>query len=399
MINNRELRRMAELNGAEATVGHLSESIEAGHLKPTDFSLRGLFQALVTNRDGTIVGNDVLEECCDPRGPRKVLSESAHTVDTSHFANVSGLLTVRQAMDAYKAEEFVFSALIPTMSAARQLERLSGTSQLGDQAQIIGESKPYPTAGFTEDWVDLPTMLKRGFIVPVTKEAIFFDETAQVLRRASDLGYSFGLNKEKRAIDCVIDENTTAHRYKWRNSTYATYQTSTPWINSKTSNALVDWTDIDAVEALFANMVDPNTGEPIEVAPNTLMVAPSLEATAMRVLDAIGIAYHSAGYPTNAAALATTAGNPIGRAGSKYSMKYSIVSSRQFAARLATDTDWFLNNPAKAWVYREAWPATPSQAPVNSEMEFNNDIAFRFKISEMGAYATVDPRYAAKSAA
>lgn len=399
MIQTRELRRMAELDGVAATVDHLSESVEAGHLTPRDFSFKGLFQALVVNKDGVNVGNDVLEECCDPRGPQKLLSENTNAVDTSHFANVSGLLTVRQAMAGYQAEEFVFTNMIPTMQATRQLERLNGVTDIGDAALIVNEGKPYPTAGVNEDWVDLPRMLKRGFIVPITKEAIFFDETADLLRKASDLGRAFGINKEKRAIDCFIDENTTAHRYKWRGATYATYQTSTPWINSKTSNALVDWTDIDAVEQLFANMVDPNTGEPINVMADTIVVHPSLEATAMRILDAIGIAYHSQGYPTNAAALATNAPNPIGRNGSRYSTRYKVVSSRFLGPRLATDTDWFLANPAKAFAYREAWPATSAQAPINSEMEFNNDIAFRFKISEMGAYATIDPRYTAKSAA
>lgn len=398
-MNNRELRRMAELDGVEVVASHIAETVEAGELRPHDFSFRGLFQALVTNRQGTIVGNDVLEECCDPRGPQKLLSESAATVDTSHFANVSGLLTVREAMASYQSEEFVFTNMIRTMQSNKQLERMSGVSDLGDQAQIVAEGKSYPTAGITEDWIDLPRMLKRGFIVPVTKEAIFFDETANVLRQASDTGRAFGIGKEKRAIDCVIDENTTAHRYKWRGTSYATYQTATPWINSATSNGLVDWTDIDAVEQLFANMVDPNTGEPINVMANTLIVAPQLEATAMRILDALGIAYHSSGYPTNAAALATNAPNPVGRSGSRYSMRYRIVSSRFLPGRLATDTNWFLCNPEKAFVYREGWAATPQQAPMNSEEEFNKDIAFRFKVSEMGAYAVIDPRYAAKSAA
>jgi hypothetical protein len=399
MIQTRELRRMAELDGVENTVSHLSEAVEKGDLQPKDFSFKGLFQALVVNKDGVNVGNDVLEECCDPRGPQKslTLAENTNAVDTSHFANVSGLLTVRQAMAAYQGEEFVFTNLIQTMQAANQLERLSGVTDLGDAALVVNEGKPYPTAGVNEDWVDLPRMLKRGFIVPVTKEALFFDQTAQVLRNSSDLGRSFGINKEKRAIDCIIDENTTAHRYKWRDATYATYQGTAPWINIKTANALVDWTDIDAVEQLFANMVDPNPGEPITVMADTIIVHPSLEATAMRTLDALGIAYHSQGYPTNAAALTTNAANPVGRNGSRYSTKYKIVSSRFLGPRLATDTDWFLCNPSKAWAYREAWAATSSQAPPNSEMEFNNDIAFRFKISEMGAFATLDPRYAAKA--
>lgn len=397
MIQTRELRRKAELDGVEATARHFSEAVEAGHLVPGDFSLRGLFEALVTNAEGVMVGRDVLDECCDPRGPQKTLAESAAVVDTSHFANVSGLLTTRQALSAYQAEDFLITGLIPTVSARRQNERLSGVSLVGNPSMVVGEGQVYPTAGLTEDYVDLPRMAKRGFIVPITKEAIFFDETAQVLRNASDLGREFGIDKENRAIDCLIDENTTAHRYRWRDATYATYQTSTPWINSKTSNSLVDWNQINALEQLFANMVDPNTGNPINVMANTLVVHPSLEATAMRILDALGVAYHAGGYVTNATVTQTNAPNPVGRAGSRYSTKYRIVSSRFLGARLATDTHWFLCNPEKAFAYREAWPATVSQAPMDSEEEFNKDIAFRFKVSEFGAYATIDPRYTAKS--
>jgi hypothetical protein len=399
-MNNRELRRMAELDGVQNTAQHLAEAIDGGHLAPSDFSLKGLFQALVTNNDGTIVGNDVLEECCDPAGPRKLLAEA--NVDSSAFANISGQITFNAAMAAYQAEEFVFTNLIPTIQTSFRSEKLPGVSDLGDAALIVNEGKPFPVAGVNEDWVETPTTLKRGFIVPVTKEAIYFDRTGQVLRQASDLGRSFGINKEKRAIDCLVDENTTAHRYRWRGaSAYTTYVSSSGHgaVNLQASNGLVDWTDIDTAEQLLANMVDPNTGEPINVMADTLVVCPQLEATAMRILDALGVAYYSTGAPTNAAFNVTNAQNPVGRNGSRYSMKYRIASSRFLPARMATDTSWFLGNPAKAFAYMQNWAATPAQAPLNSEEEFNSDIAYRFKISEMGAYATLDPRYMVKSTA
>lgn len=395
-MNTRELIRDAEKHGPQFMAEQVSGYLERGEMKPSDLSIKGLFQAFVTNRDGTIVGNDVLEECCRP-GSTKLLAEAE--VNTSMFANISGQITFATALEKLRSEEFVFTNAIPTRKTPFRKERIPGVTRIGDASLIVQEGKPYPTAGVAEDWIDTAPTYKRGFIVPVTKEAIYFDRTSQVLAECSNLTEAFGLNKEKRAIDCVIDENTTAHRHRWKDTTYATYQTSTPWINSKTSNALVDWTDIDAVEQLFANMVDPNTGEPIEVGPNTLIVTPSLEATAMRVLDALGIAFYTSGAPTNAAFNVTNAGNPVGRTGSKYSMKYRILSSRQLAARLATDTDWFLSNLEKAFEYAENWAPTMAQAPLNSEMEFNNDIALRFKISEMGAYNTINPRYTAKSAA
>ena len=41
---------------------------------------------------------------------------------------------------------------------------------------------PYPHLGFGEDYIETPSTTKRGFIVPVTKEAIFFDRTHLVLQ-------------------------------------------------------------------------------------------------------------------------------------------------------------------------------------------------------------------------
>lgn len=393
MINARELKRRAELDGVEKTEAHLLEALSEGHLKPEHFSFRDLFKALVVNRDGHQVGADVLEECCDPQGPQKSLSlsESTGMVNTGAFANVSGPIVFNATMAGYQSEEFVFTNKIPTIQTQFSGEKIPGVSDLGDQSQIVAEGRPYPLAGLSEDWVETPSTLKRGFIVPVTKEAIFFDRTGILLRQASDLGKSYGLNKEKRAIDCIIDQNTTAHRYRWRGTTYATYQTTTPWINKKTSNGLEDWTDIDNAEQLFANMVDPNTGEPINVMADTIIVTPQNEKNAMRILDAIGIAYHGGGYAVSGNLTQTNAANPVGKG--RYSAPYSLLSSRHLPGRLATDTDWFIGNIAKACVYMQNWAATYTQAPMNSEEEFNSDIVYRFKVSERGAFATLDPRY------
>ena len=58
------------------------------------------------------------------------------------------------------------------------------------------------------------------------------------------------------------------NNYKWRGMSHNTYQTSTPWINVKGGNELVDWTDVDGAEQLLADILDPNTGEPISSWPH-----------------------------------------------------------------------------------------------------------------------------------
>ena len=58
---------------------------------------------------------------------------------------------------------------------------------------------------------------------------------------------------------------------------------------------------------------------------------------------------------------------------------------------------WFIGDFRKAFAYMENWPITVTQSPANSEAEFNQDIVVRFKASERGAAAVINPRYVVKS--
>ncbi len=49
------------------------------------------------------------------------------------------------------------------------------------------------------------------------------------------------------------------------------------------------------------------------------------------------------------------------------------------------------DDPA-AFSYMENWPITVVQAPANSEAQFNQDIVARFKASERGIPAIMEPR-------
>jgi hypothetical protein len=231
-------------------------------------------------------------------------------------------------------------------------------------------------------------------IVGLTKEAVFFDRTGMLLQRAAEVGEHLGLNKEKRVIDCVIDENVTTHRYKWRGNTIATYGNNSgthTWDNLEASNALVDWTDIDAAELLLANITDPNTGEPVMILPKHLVVTRQLLYTARRIVSATEITTTTPGYATSGNPNETRWSNPVSN--------YQIVSNNLLAARMATDTTWFIGDIGRAFAYMENWPLTVVQAPANSEAEFTQDIVMRWKASERGAAATLEPRAMVQSTA
>ena len=143
---------------------------------------------------------------------------------------------------------------------------------------------------------------------------------------------------------------------------------------------------------MFADILDPNTGEPVLVSANTVLVMPAYRHAAHRVFNAAEITYTASGAPTT-----TTAANPLGN--------YRVVESRLAYRRViaagvaAADAKkwWFIGDFRKAFAYMENWPITVTQSPPGSEAEFNSDIVVRFKASERGAAAVINPRYVVKN--
>ena len=356
------------------------KALKEGHIKPTDFSFREIFEAAVPD------GREMVESWNPGRGPGGgVLLEAGGAVTTSDFSNITGQIVYNATIEDLTPETYPFQDIIPTQSTQFDGEKIAGIAGLGDQAEIVPENDEYPLIGTSEDWIDTPQTTKRGFIVPISKEALFFDRTGDIIRKAGAVGESLRLNKEKRAIDCVIDENTTAHRFKWRNTSYATYQTTTPWDNTTASNALVDWTDIDNANQTLNVITDPNTGEPVVIEADTLIVTKELEQVANRIRSATDIIVHVGGYATSGDLSDTKWPNPFKGA-------FEILTSRLLKTRLGTDTSWFYGNPRAAFRYMENWPITVTQAPAGSQEEFHRDIVTQFKCSERGQYATIQPR-------
>jgi hypothetical protein len=381
-LNYRELKRRYELDGADKTVDHLSEAINQGHLKPDDFSIRDLAEALVPE------GREWVR-MLDPRSAGSVhLLEAGDGIDVSAFLNITGQVIHSRIIDAYNQEAFVVSKLVDTVPTRLDGEKIPGIGKIGDQVEAIGPGMPYPHLGFGEDYIETPSTTKRGFIVPVTKEAIFFDRTHLILSRAAEVGEILGLNKEKRLIDLVIG---VTNNYKSKGTSFNTYQTSSPWVNSITGNELVDWANVDTAEQLFADILDPNTGEPVLIRGTTLLVMPAYRHAAHRIVNATQLSFSEDGSPT-----ATFAPNPL----SSFRVFDSRLAYRRIVASGVAAADakkwWFVGDFRRAFAYMENWPITVTQAPMGSEAEFSNDIVLRFKASERGAAAVLNPRYVVK---
>lgn len=172
---------------------------------------------------------------------------------------------------------------------------------------------------------------------------------------------------------------------------YDTYQSASPWANVLSGNELVDWTSVDAAEQLLAEILDPATGEPVLLSGTNVLVMPAYRHAAHRVFNAAEIHYAASG-----AATSTIAANPLGN----YQVNESRLAYRRVVASGVAAADakkwWFIGDFKRAFAYMENWPITVTQAPLGSEADFTNDIVLRFKASERGAAAVLNPRYVVK---
>ena len=266
-------RQYGRGQGSKIFASHLREAFESKQLHPGEFSVQSC-------AEHTIPEGREFVRACDPRFGGTSLMEAVDAVDTSAFSNIIGQLVINKVLEGYMSPKFEFTNGVTTIDTKFSGEKIPGVGGIGDKAEQISEGNPFPTVGLNEDYIETPITTKHGFIIPVTKEAIFFDRTNLVLQRAGEVGEYLGLHKEKEIINAFIDANTTQYRYKWKGTTYGSYQSTTPWINLKATNGLYDWTNVQAAELLLANMLDPSTGQPIMVEADCIVVPPALLHTA-----------------------------------------------------------------------------------------------------------------------
>lgn len=387
-ISYRELRRRYDLDGPQKTVAHLAEALQRGHLRPEDFSLRDLAEALIPEGHQWV-------KALDPResGPVSLL-EAGDGVDVTAFLNVTGQVIYSKILEGYRHEAFVASRLVQTIPTRFDSEKLPAPASLPETITEVSPGMPYPHVGFGENYVETPATTKHGLIVPVTREAIFFDRTHLVLLQAAEVGQTLGRRKEARILDVILGAVNTYRQNGISYNTYYAAGQSGPWVNALGQNPLQDWSNVDRAEQLFAEMKDPVSGEPLLIRPRAVLVPPSLRHVARRIFQATTITFTAEGSAT-----ATTAPNPLGQ--------YQVYDSQLLYQRIvasgisadAAKSWWFLGDFSRAFAYMENWPLTVTQSAPGSEADFTQDIVVRFKASERGSPAVLDPRYVVRCTA
>ena len=308
-----ELKDKVAKKGIADTTNELIASINAGERKPEDFSVRDLAELLVFDGREWVRSID----------PRVKLSPADHIdmdPDLGCFSVVMERIIAMQILSAYERDDFVVSRLVSTVACpVRQVAH-----------------------GFPED----PYNTKRGFVVPVTREAIFLDRTNMILNRASEVGEVLGLKKERRILDMVIG---VTNNYEMDGTVHNTYQLT----NDLSGNELT-------------------SGESV-VAAWKLLPSQKMNKTAL-VMPAYRHAAHESTRLTNVEFTES-----------------SLAYRRIIASGVPADDAkkwWFLGDFEKAFSYEEEWPLTVTQEDIANDP----DSVLRFKASARGRPVVIDPK-------
>lgn len=408
-LNERELRRMADPRsgyGPGKLSNMLCESLASGEVPYAAVSPSKLYRALFgeeafaalrTPGGNALPNAGMLAEGRISENTRVgTLTEAnfgaasgqgfGSAVASAAFANVNGQIFYNALIEGYRTEDLIGDQLCETVKTTLPNEKIAGIGDIGDEFTVVDENDAYPEVGLNEQWIETPITRKKGGIISLTREAIFFDRTGQMLDKAKKMGLFLAITREKEIIDTATGIVNT---YKRNGVAYNTYQSSTPYINQH-QNVLVDYTDVENSELLLNNMLDPNTGEPMQVFADTILVPRALLYTARNIARATSV--WKVDNQANAGTIRSESPNPLNDPLVGTGL-YKILSSRYVNSRTGNNAHWFMGDFKRAFVWMENWPVTVTQAAANSTAEFERDIAMRFKVSMRGRAGVREPRF------
>lgn len=392
-LNYRQLKKDFDLLEAEGRSDELMDDVqlafESGDSKPREYNIREAFMELVEG------GDRVLREW--QRGNEVNLMEAN---PLNAFGRITEKVVRGEVVEGFEDPAFIGGSLATTKPTDQyDGERIPGMTRLGNASEQVGIAQPYPESTFTEDYVDVPETIKKGNIVSLAKEHVMADRTGLLLDRAREVGYWLGYDKETRVIDVVLGSAGATYKRRERDAVvvYSDNSGDHDWDNLLASEPLVDWTSVEAMELAFDAILDPNTGEPVMIMPNTIIVPSALKYTAKRILNATNISKTSDTWDNTVSATAadvrtvTESANPIGN--------YTVLSSPLVKKIGGSATTWWAGDFMRAFDYRENWPVTVAQQGADSNSSFERDIVMRFKASERGVCTPINPYYAVKCTA
>ena len=367
-------------------------------LRPEDVSFQMLWEACVGPMDQTL---EIAQ-----RGGRGGLNyvEVQEAVDSTVFPSATGVLIAAKVIEGYDQPGYIGDELVTIMTSRLKSERLVGFTSLEGPMETP-EGMPYAESSFGEKYVTTETA-KKGRILEVTEETIYFDQTGQILLRAQRLGEMTRQEREETILAGVLDVGGAAGVgpykpvYRPNGTAAALYSTANGNLLS-TATPLVDWTDINEVLQHHATTIRDDraaSGErrPIIWMPKVVLTADELAGTAARILSATEV---RSGDITTGVGTQMITGNPLAtRAPGLRAMASPLIDYLAGVTSSNYDdaSDWLIGDFKRQFIWQEIWPVQTARARQDDDAAFRRDIVARFKVRYYGGIAALDHRYVVK---
>lgn len=392
--------------------------LESQTIKPEDVSFKSLAIAIFGESN---IENRLRQAAPQIQEIEGNVLEAGNDIVPSNFSDitaynetVAGLLEVKM-LEAYNRPEFLAPNLATNVPSNKVQEKFIGVSTPGDYAQERRPGQQHPRATLTERYVTTPITKNRANAIDVTREAVMFDLTRQVLEHAELVSQTLALRKEYLMLDLVLG---ITNNYTYDGTSYYTYVASGGnWVNV-VNNDLTDWTCLDTDYQLFSKMVDQETGQPISIDARDLLVMPGRKALMEKILSDTQVRQGNAASTTVVGQPLGYGKNPIGGQWgapmvSPYAYKRLIDSASDANANGLinlintqnsyswTDAQkeayaagiWLAGNFKKAFLYIENLPLTITRAAPTSYEMADRGLVFSMFCDEMGIPAIREPRY------
>jgi len=287
-MNWKELARIVERDGARGPAVKVAEFYERGKAPVESYSLRACWEAFI----GPV--EDTLPRVMAGGG---LPSRAVEEVRSGAFAHVTQAVLIKMLDAGYQSQPSILDNLVTVVNDTTRTLPMVAFSAIGSLGEVP-EGQEYPGVGFTDRAVIGPEPPKRGAAIEITDEAIRMDQTGRILNQARDIGRKLAMDREKHGLYAIQDITGYKAFYPvvagapTQTDLYRSSAAGSEWynksVNLKTSNALVNYTDLEAAWLLLQAMTD-EVGDYIDIQPNVLLVPTALLATAAHVLNAVQV--------------------------------------------------------------------------------------------------------------
>ena len=391
-----DLKQLRQSMGPRRFYECLQNLLESKELKPDDFSIRQLWEACVGPTAQTLptlaARQRVYVSEIDQLGDN--LSEADLGINL--FQTVTGAVIARRVMNAYDQTAGLGHQLVTIERSSVRNERIPGFTALQGPKEVK-EGSPYEESSFGDKYVSTVES-KKGRLLSITEEAVHFDQTNELLRRAARLGEATRMEREKTIVRGVADADYNATTgtgvYRPSGTLTSLYQsdatlrnvigTSNPFDDFDAAVPLADWTSLATPLKFHALYVKddrhgPDDGEPLAWQPRILLVPKSLEIKALQIVNATLVPATSGG--------TAFGGNPLRGA-------FTVLASPHLD-QLST-IDWYLGDFARQFIWKEIWPVQVFRQASTEGDNFDRDVVARFKVRYFGGINALDHRFVMK---